>query len=259
LGVSTSERSSESHSEPQTPIAEHKRSSSDQKLSTIKTNPLIRINPPERILDNLFEFDDEDRRFGRRVPSIRKSRQKYKEPLPRIVEDEPQRTSVTALVSAPIVELPAGLISSTNIDHTVTPKQDGSTDSTAPQGQTLLHLAARLGHEDIMRMLISETSHANLLLNNRGQTPLLCAIESDSTSTATLLMEQDPLSLTCKDSIGSSVFHYAAEHCNDTVLSRSISILKQLNSSTARLTVNNESIEFFWLIDFSPIGITTIS
>ncbi|CAF3057365.1 unnamed protein product [Rotaria sp. Silwood2] len=87
-------------------------------------------------------------------------------------------------------------------------------------------------------MLINETSHANSLLNTRGQTPLLCAIEAGSTSTATLLMEQDPLSLTCKDNIGSSVFHYATEHCNDIVLSRAIALLKRLSSSAARVTVS---------------------
>jgi ankyrin repeat protein len=204
---------------------------------------LIRITPPERILDNQFDLEDEDRRFGRRAPSPRRSRQKYKEPLPLIVEDEPQpqqHVSVVALVSAPIVALPAGLTSSTPNDHTATPKQEGSTDSAEPQGQTLLHLAARLGHEDIMRMLVNETSHANVLLNNRGQTPILCAIESGATSTATLLMEHDPLSLTCKDSLGSSVFHYATEQCNDIVLSRAISLLRQLSSSTARLTVSDE-------------------
>jgi ankyrin repeat protein len=110
------------------------------------------------------------------------------------------------------------------------------------QGQTLLHLAAKLGHEEIVRMLISETSQASILLNTRGQTPLLCAIEAGSTSTATLLMEQDPLSLTCKDNIGSSVFHYATEQCNDIVLNRAISLLKRLSSSAARGTVSKSFV-----------------
>ena len=43
------------------------------------------------------------------------------------------------------------------------------------QGQTLLHLAAKLGHEEIMRMLINETSQANILLNtSRTNTITLC-------------------------------------------------------------------------------------
>ena len=127
----------------------------------------------------------------------------------------------------------------TPIDHTTTTaKREGSLDTDNIQGQTLLHLAAKLGHEEIMRILISETSHASILFNTRGQTPLLCAIEAGSTSTATLLMEQDPLSLTCKDNIGSSVFHYATEQCNDIVLSRAISLLKRLSSSAAKVTVN---------------------
>ncbi|CAF4411365.1 unnamed protein product, partial [Adineta steineri] len=92
-------------------------------------------------------------------------------------------------------------------------------------------------------MLISETSHANTLLNIRGQTPLLCAIESGSTSTATLLMEQDHLSLTCKDNMGSSVFHYATEQCNDIVLSRAIALLKRLSSSASRITALQRLIE----------------
>ena len=63
------------------------------------------------------------------------------------------------------------------------------------RGQTLLHLAARLGHDEIMRLLISETSQASILMNKTGQTPLLTAIEAGSTSTATLLMESDPRSI----------------------------------------------------------------
>lgn len=223
-------------SEPATTIGAQTRFSSDQRLSATRSNPLVRINPPERILDNLNDWEDEDRRFGRRIPITR--RQKYKEPLPRIQEDEREHPSVFAIVSAPIVQLPTALTFQSIMDHSLAPKQEGSTDSAEPQGQTLLHLAARLGHEDIMRLLLNETSHANSLFNNRGQTPLLCAVEAGSTSTATLLMEQDPLSLTCHDNIGSSVFHYATEHRNDLVLSRAISLLKQLSSSTARSTVS---------------------
>ncbi len=122
-------------------------------------------------------------------------------------------------------------------------KREGSLENGDAQGQTLLHLAAKLGHEEIMRMLINETSHANILLNARGQTPLLCAIEAGSTSTATLLMEQDPVSLTCKDNIGSSVFHYSTEQCNDIVLSRAIALLKRLSSSAARVTVRYKSFK----------------
>jgi ankyrin repeat protein len=227
-----------SQSEPQTPIGEQTKFSSDHKISK-------RIKPPELIFDNLSDWEDEDRRFGHRLTSIKRQRQKYKEPLPRIREDEPQNTTFSAIVSAPIVELPAGLILSNTIDYTTTSKREESTDLNEIQGQTLLHLAAKLGHEDIMRLLINETSQGNSLLNNRGQTPLLCAIESGSTSTATLLMEQNPLSLTCKDSIGSSAFHYATEQSNDIILSRAISLLKRLSSSAARLTVN---FSFLFLI-----------
>jgi ankyrin repeat protein len=141
--------------------------------------------------------------------------------------------------------LPTSQSTSNAIDHTspsmpsTTIKREGSLETGDTQGQTLLHLAAKLGHEEIMRMLITETSHANILLNSRGQTPLLCAVEAGSTSTATLLMEQDPLSLACKDHIGSSVFHYATEQCNDIVLSRAIALLKRLSSSAARVTVRH--------------------
>lgn len=224
------------HSEPQTPIDGQTKFSSVQRLSAMKSNASMRINPPERISDNSNDWEDEDRRFGRRIPIVR--RQKYKEPLPKIQEEEREHPSVFAIVSAPIIQLPAALTSQAAFDHSLTPKTDGSTDSNEPQGQTLLHLAARLGHEDIIRLLLNETSHANSLFNNRGQTPLLCAVEACATSAATLLMEQDPLSLTCHDNIGSSVFHYATEYQNDLVLSRAISLLKQLSSSAARSTVN---------------------
>jgi hypothetical protein len=249
LGVTTSDKTHannsdaekpSSQSESHSPVGEQKKCSSDPKLSTIK----IHISPPERILDNLFDWDDEDRRFGHRSTPTRRQRQRYKEPPPsssRIIENvspPPQHGTFAAIVSAPIVELPAALIQSNAIDYTTTSKRDESTHLDEIHGYTLLHLAAKLGHEDIMRLLINETSQANSLCNSRGQTPLLCAIESGSTSTATLLMEQDPLSLTCKDSIGSSAFHYATEHCNDTVLSRAISLLKRLSSSTVRHTVS---------------------
>jgi ankyrin repeat protein len=107
------------------------------------------------------------------------------------------------------------------------------------RGQTLLHLAARLGHDEIMRLLISETSQASMLMNKNGQTPLLTAIEAGATSTATLLMESDPRSIIASDVNGSSVFHYACEHCNDVVLNRAIALSKRLNSTSDRITVND--------------------
>ena len=112
------------------------------------------------------------------------------------------------------------------------------------RGQTLLHLAARLGHDEILRLLISETSQASLLMNKKGQTPLLIAIEAGSTSTATLLMEADPRSIIASDNNGSSVFHYACEHCNDIVLHRAIALSKRLNSTSDRITVKS----FFFLL-----------
>lgn len=108
------------------------------------------------------------------------------------------------------------------------------------RGQTLLHLAARLGHDEIMRLLISETSQAGTLMNKKGQTPLLTAIEAGSISTATLLMDADPRSIIANDNNGSSVFHYACEHCNDTVLNRAIALSKRLNSTSDRITVSNK-------------------
>ena len=104
-------------------------------------------------------------------------------------------------------------------------------------GETLLHLTARLGHDEIMRFLICETSQAGILTNRRGQTPLLIAIESGSTSTATLLMESDPRSIVVSDVNQSSVFHYACEHCNDVVLHRAIVLSKRLYSTSDRITV----------------------
>lgn len=106
------------------------------------------------------------------------------------------------------------------------------------RGQTLLHLAARLGHDEILRLLVSETSQASVLMNKKGQTPLLSAIEAGAVSTATLLMEADPRSIIASDINGSSVFHYACEHCSDVVLHRAITLSKRLNSTSDRITVN---------------------
>ncbi|CAF3688018.1 unnamed protein product [Adineta steineri] len=241
LGVSLSVNT---YSEPRTPIYEQVEFPSDTKLSI----PSIRIKPPKLVFDSFSDADDEDQDFGRRPTFIQRRRQKYKEPLVSIKEDskqqqKKQQPSVAAIVSAPIVELTNGLMTLNAADYMLSSRREESTNSNDTQGQTLLHLAAKLGHEEIMRMLISETSHANTLLNIRGQTPLLCAIESGSTSTATLLMEQDHLSLTCKDNMGSSVFHYATEQCNDIVLSRAIALLKRLSSSASRITALQRLIE----------------
>ncbi|CAF2903596.1 unnamed protein product [Rotaria sp. Silwood2] len=247
LAVLVSEKYSpeqiDSRSEPNTPIGQPTQPSNDNKSSKIKINSSIRINPPQPIIDSSLDWDDDDQCFGHRSTFIRRQRQKYKESFSRIRVDTLQHGAISSIVSAPIVELSAPLIGSNTTDHSIALKREESTDSDVIQGQTLLHLAAKLGHEEIMRMLISETSHANMLLNIRGQTPLLCAIEYGSTSTAILLMEHDPLSLLCKDNIGSSVFHYAAEQSNYIVLCRTLSLLKRLSSSAARLIALQRLIE----------------
>ncbi|UJR20085.1 hypothetical protein I4U23_023217 [Adineta vaga] len=104
------------------------------------------------------------------------------------------------------------------------------------RGQTLIHLAARLGYDAILRLLVNETSQTATLVNKRGQTPLLTAIEAGSTHTAILLMECDPRSLIVMDDHRSNVFHYACEYSNDVVLNRAIALLNRFNSSTDRLT-----------------------
>ena len=111
------------------------------------------------------------------------------------------------------------------------------------QGDTLLHLTARLGHDEIMRFLINETSQASILLNKQGQTPLLLAIERGSTSTAILLMDSNPRSIVIPDFNQSSVFHYACEYSNDLVLQRAIVLSKRLNSTSDRFTVRRFSSE----------------
>ncbi|CAF1353267.1 unnamed protein product, partial [Adineta ricciae] len=236
-----------SQSVPDTPLIEQASASSDNKLSVGKPIPSVRISPPQPVIDSLLEWDEDDRPFERRSAFVRNRQQKqFQERLARIQEGivQNQHPTVSAIVTAPIIDVPGGQSASNTVDHApITSKHEGSFDTGESQGQTLLHLAARLGHEEIMRMLITETSHASVLLNTRGQIPLLCAIEAGATSTATLLMEQDPLSLTCKDNIGSSVFHYATEQQNDIVLSRAISLLKRLSSSAARGTALQRLIE----------------
>lgn len=125
------------------------------------------------------------------------------------------------------------------------------------RGQTLLHLAARLGHDEILRVLISETSQTGALMNKKGQTPLLTAIEAGSTSTATLLMEADPRAIIASDNNGSSVFHYACEHCNEVVLHRAIALSKRLNSTSDRITVNDYLRSFVLEKVSSSLGSTS--
>ena len=194
----------------------------------------MRITAPQLAFDGASDGEDDDPYPPRRAVNNARQRRKYREPPPSIREDDSKYTAFSAIVSAPIVR-------ATSEQRLEAPRNE-CTDSDGVQGQTLLHLAATLGHEEIMHLLISETSHANTLLNARGQTPLLSAIEAGSTNTATLLMVQNPSSLTCKDHTDSGVFHYAAEHCNDIVLNRAISLLKRLGSTVARLTVSHPPV-----------------
>lgn len=209
-------------------------------------NPM-RINAPQPIWDSSIEWDDDDQqhaRFRHRSFSFRHRRKQYEKPVPVPTvktDDDDQSTYavVSAVVSAPIVKLPNEYRQSDSLDMIAASKRKESTDTNENQGQTLLHLAAILGHEEIMRILVGEVSHMNNLINGRGQTPLLSAIEAGSTSAATFLMSQDPITLTGRDHNGSSVFHYATEFCNDIVLIRAISLLKRLNSGTARFIVSH--------------------
>jgi ankyrin repeat protein len=109
--------------------------------------------------------------------------------------------------------------------------------SNSCKGETLIHLSARLGHEHILRRLIQETSYATRLTNAKGQTPLLCAIQSSNSSIAIFLMEIDPITITVHDNNQNSVFHYAANLCDDIVLSRAISLIKRLNNPHQRIKV----------------------
>ncbi|CAF0983580.1 unnamed protein product, partial [Didymodactylos carnosus] len=110
----------------------------------------------------------------------------------------------------------------------------GEDEDDTVRGQTLLHVAARLqGHEDIVRVLIADSPIGNSIMNLKGQIPLLCAIEAGSTSTAQLLLEADPQSLTAIDDKKSSVFHYACHNKNDVILASAIALLRRLSSSQA--------------------------
>jgi len=106
------------------------------------------------------------------------------------------------------------------------------------KGETLIHLSSRLGYEHILRRLIQETLFATRLTNAKGQTPLLCAIQSSYSSIATYLMEIDPITITVYDNDHNSVFHYAANLSDDIVLSRAISLIKRLNNPHERIKVN---------------------
>ncbi|CAF0744146.1 unnamed protein product [Didymodactylos carnosus] len=227
-----------SNSTPSTPATFNKH---DTKLG-INVIPAVRISPPAAI-ENPLDWDDglfdNDKRFGRyRRSFIHRRSTNQNEMLRR------PSTTAAVVVAAPLLDNTSAAAAAGTASGTpeyATSKRESTLDREC--GQTLLHLAAKLGHEDIVRMLICETSYASSLINNKGQTPLLCAIEAGSTSTATLLMEQDPISLTIKDDSDSSVFHYAAEQCNDIVLSRAIALLKRLSSSNARLTALQRLVE----------------
>lgn len=106
------------------------------------------------------------------------------------------------------------------------------------KGETLVHLSARLGNEDVLRRLIQETPYATRLTNDKGQIPLLCAIQSSHSSIGTFLMEIDPLTITVHDYYHNSVFHYAANLSDDIVLSRAISLIKRLNNLYQRTQIN---------------------
>ncbi|CAF0896794.1 unnamed protein product [Adineta steineri] len=110
-------------------------------------------------------------------------------------------------------------------------------------GETLIHLSSRLGHEHILRRLIQETPYATRLTNGKGQTPLLCAIQSSYSSTASFLMDFDPLTITVSDKKKNSIFHYSAYLSNDIVLSKAIILIKRLNSQHLRTQALSRLIE----------------
>lgn len=241
---------SDSYSDASSFIDEQKLSPKPNQLLTKKAHLVMRITPPQPVFDSSFDWDEEDQPFGARSSLTRRQRSKLNELHARNHEGFLKHPNLSSIISAPSIDLGFGFRASNISDYTMSSKRDAHPDVSETQGQTLLHLAAKLGHEDVMRILICETSHADMLLNTRGQTPLLCAIEYGSTSTAALLMEHNPLSLTCKDNIGSSVFHYATEHCNYIILSRAISLLKRLSSSTARQTVSFYQYYICLLVSF---------
>jgi len=106
------------------------------------------------------------------------------------------------------------------------------------KGETLIHLSSRLGYEHILRRLIQETLFATRLTNAKGQTPLLCAIQSSYSSIATYLMEIDPITIIVYDNDHNSVFHYAANLSDDIVLSKAIYLIKRLNNPNQKIKVN---------------------
>ncbi|UJR29721.1 hypothetical protein I4U23_017270 [Adineta vaga] len=79
------------------------------------------------------------------------------------------------------------------------------TNSDLSNGETLFHLSSRLGHEYILRRLIEETPYGTRLTNSKGQTPLLCAIQSSHSSTAIFLMDIDPITITVCDEYLNSI------------------------------------------------------
>ncbi|CAF1307425.1 unnamed protein product [Rotaria sordida] len=209
------------------------------------------IDIPIDLSDDENDFDDnasarENYRFGPQIIRARISRHnsfKLTTNYQRYFRSS-QRKSDLLVIQAP----PPGSVTITGKQNTIF--QNGGYTSMVDnqavligtnalkevRGQTLLHLAARLGHDEIMRLLICETSQASMLMNKKGQTPLLTAIEAGSISTATLLMEADPRSIIASDTNGSSVYHYACEHCSDVVLHRAITLSKRLNSTSDRIT-----------------------
>ncbi|CAF0838547.1 unnamed protein product [Adineta ricciae] len=152
-----------------------------------------------------------------------------------IEEDENLFQRVDLEVAEPALhELPATMpvvpqpifISLSNTD------QDDEQDTVPVTGQTLLHIAAKLpGHEDVIRVLIGESTSMTSITNSNGQIPLLCAIHAGSTLTAQLLMEADPHSLITTDNRRSSVFHYCCENKNDVLLASTLNLLRRLSSN----------------------------
>ena len=201
----------------------------------------VRITAPPRSVEPTNDWDEEDFHFRYRpIHRARPPQKHYQQALIRISEEESTYPTFSAIVTVPIVKSTDEAKLSMGEESGLSSKRKESNDATTVQGQTLLHLAAILGHEEIMRILIGEISRDVPLVNTRGQTPLLSAIEAGSTSAAIFLMIQDPALLTCQDNNGSSVFHYATENDNPIILNRAISLLKQLNSSAGRLTVSGE-------------------
>lgn len=113
----------------------------------------------------------------------------------------------------------------------------------AEQGDTALHLAARLGNQDMMAKLLEAKIDIEST-NEQGETPLLSAAYATNTSAIEFLLENGA-NIKHPDNDGATALHIAVEQYSEETLDYidTLSVVKKLLDHGANVTIETKQGE----------------